>query len=94
MFFLIAFTFFILSACGLAVSMLRLKEAVPVDLSNIKLDSIMDMQFSFDWVLKLPHDALLLVAVFLIASVLSLGAVKRASSASRPAGFTRYRTNH
>ena len=77
MFALIAFILFILSASGLVVSMLRLNEHVFGNVSDVKLEALLEVFTSFEWVMEMPNDALLLVAAFLIASVLSLGAVFR-----------------
>lgn len=90
MFVFIAGILFLLSASGLVVSLLRLKEDVPLDVTNAEMDAIVEMLLSLEWVSRLPHDALLLVAVFLIASGVSLRVIMRGSSA-KPAGYTRYR---
>lgn len=97
MFFLLGLVFLVLSASGLAVSLLRLKEHIPSDASNVKFGGIMEVVRSFEWVSDMPHEALLLVAVFLIASVLSLGAVSRSGSSSKrnkSTGYVGYRTTN
>lgn len=91
MFILIACIFFLLSVSGLIVSMLRLKEYVLGDVSNAKLEAVIERLITFEWIAKLPNDALLLVAVFLIASVLSLRAILRTNPSSRSAANLRYR---
>ena len=90
MFVFLAGILLLLSVSGLAISLLRLKEFVPGDVSNAKVEAIAETLLSLEWVFRLPHDALLLVAAFLIASGISLRAVIRGSSA-KSTGFTRYR---
>lgn len=91
MFIWIACILFLLSASGLIVSMLRLADNIFGSVSDAKLEILVEAFISLEWVSTAPSDALLLVAVFLIASALSLRGITRATTTSNSTRITRYR---
>ncbi len=75
MFTLFASILFLISISGLAISLFRVSEQVLKNTQISEWQVILERLSTFEWVSKLPHDELLLIAVFLIASALSLRAI-------------------